>query len=571
MAQHYQHTAALPRHSEGNDDSDVEFVSYEAGMQTQFNPLSPAVAQFLCKKVEEQRSGTATCGLGAPCKITDTVGDGNCFFRAISKALCGSDELHLTIRRAVVTQLETYAPAYENILRSDYKSVSEYIRKSDIRSQGSWATEVEIQAAADFFDVSIYTFYEGCWIQYIPKGGRVSDQGIYLENCGYHYKNVVCVKRPEMQSCYNYCRPDSRGDSGTFSPYPPESAAHAGLVEENCDHFEEEVFPYGMDEEDWAFDGYRGKEEDYEMDGDRSEEEDEIDENLSEEEDEMDENLSEEEDETDENLSEEEDDDESQGVLPENKKLSWSAVNTSWGIFLEYLGERWWCLGSEDEIRSFMDNPERRPGDIVVSAPLSNTPGAVCSITLKTANSTPTTDVAIRGEFYTCTKLIEGEFSDLTKVIRYLVREMELKNVRLQPRPGTMPCNAQEFSGMHVAEELSLMMTTDTSRIFWGSYECAESPRYHDMLRRCALRKQKLGDSTKRLCVVTRCRSDHSLGYLFEVLSDQGEKFRVTFDRHGFAIGSASRFHKICDLLSYLNENERVLFLGVPRTWDAET
>lgn len=513
---HSQPTVTPPQPSKGSYDSDVEYVSSEAGEQTRFNPLSPAVAQFLREKVEERSSRTATRGLGTPCKISKTLGDGNCFFRAISKAVYGSEELHIPIRNAVVRQLQTYAPAYNNIVRSKFESVSEYIRKSGIHKPGSWATEVEIQVAADFFNINIYMFYSGHWIQYIPKGGWVSDQGIYLENSGCHYNNVVCVKRPETQSCYNYCRMDLNS----------ESMAHVGLVEE-------------IDEEDCAFNRYRGEEED----------------------------------EIEVNLSEEGDDYESQGDLPEEdtrwkEKLSWSVLNRSWGACLDWLGEHWWSRGSKDEIMSFMDDRERRTGDIVVSAPLTDTPGAVCAITLKTLTSTRTTDVTIYGAFFICTKLIRGKFSNLVDVINCLVGKMKFEYFNLQRSPMLMSCNPEEFSGMHVAEELKDMMM-NMSHIYWGSYESDESAQYLDMLHRCTLVKNKLNDSTCRVCVITRCRSDLSLGYLFEVVSDQGGKIRVTFDRRGFAIGSASRFHEITDLLSYLNKNQNVVFLKVPRAWDA--
>lgn len=95
-------------------------------------------------------------------------------------------------------QLESNDATYRSILRRRYLSVSEYISKSKMSSLGSWATEVEIQAAADCLGVSIYTYYTDCRLEYSCKGLQVSNQGIYLENRGNHYETVVCVKRYQM-------------------------------------------------------------------------------------------------------------------------------------------------------------------------------------------------------------------------------------------------------------------------------------------------------------------------------------------------------------------------------------
>ncbi|XP_029933210.1 uncharacterized protein LOC115377538 [Myripristis murdjan] len=58
--------------------------------------------------------------LGVPCSKERIVTDGNCFFRAISQAVSGSQKHH------------------------------QYIEQSRMRRVGSWATEVEIQATADW-------------------------------------------------------------------------------------------------------------------------------------------------------------------------------------------------------------------------------------------------------------------------------------------------------------------------------------------------------------------------------------------------------------------------------------
>ena len=174
------------------------------------------------------------------------------------------------------------------------------------------------------------------------------------------------------------------------------------------------------------------------------------------------------------------------------ENLSWSELNTSWGPFVEWLSERWWGQVSEDKIISFMNTNERRPGDVVVAAPFGDTPGAVCSISVKTENSVLTTDVVICGRFYRCVHLLQGKFSDPLKVIRHLVRDM--KCVQLQPRPKTIPSNTKYFSATHVAEELCFMVKM-LPRIFWGTYKRAESSsRYQQMIQHLQMTRRKLAD-----------------------------------------------------------------------------
>nr|XP_043868972.1 uncharacterized protein LOC122758736 [Solea senegalensis] len=193
-------------------DSDVAFVSEVTVKELVFNPVRNDVARTLCDKlhVESEKVDdvfSIVGVLGAPCKKDTIVGDGNCFFRSVSQAVCGSQKNHRKIRLAVVKQLEDNAVAYESILRSEFSSVSDYVIKSRMRYVGSWATEVEIQAAADCLGVSIFTYIGDRWLEYSCKNRQFSSQAVYLDNVnGNHYETVVCVHQPQSQFCYGYCK-----------------------------------------------------------------------------------------------------------------------------------------------------------------------------------------------------------------------------------------------------------------------------------------------------------------------------------------------------------------------------
>ena len=202
-------------------NSDVEFVSDVTVKKMQFDPLCKDVAKALCSQlnVEFEKPdapvSTAVGMLGTPCTKEKIVADGNCFFRAVSQAVSGSQKNHRKVRLAVVRQLERNAREYKNILRGEYSSVAEYISTSKMRYVGSWATEVEIQAAADMLGVNIFTYFGDRWLEYSCRNSCLSNQGIYLENCnGNHYETVVCVHQPQLPSCYGFCKVSSSYSKG---------------------------------------------------------------------------------------------------------------------------------------------------------------------------------------------------------------------------------------------------------------------------------------------------------------------------------------------------------------------
>ncbi|XP_050957725.1 LOW QUALITY PROTEIN: uncharacterized protein LOC127158760, partial [Labeo rohita] len=203
--------------------SDVQFISDEVNKNMTFSPISKNVCQTLCIRLNVDLEKinvpqfTRVGLLGVPCKNDSIVADGNCFFRAISQAVTGTQKYHRKIRLAVVQQLEKDSVKYQNILRTEYSSVSEYINKSKIRHVNTWATEVEIQATADYLGINVFTFFDGRWLKYTCNSKLLSNQSIYLENCnGNHYETVVCVYEPELQSCYGYCKTSESSMTGYY-------------------------------------------------------------------------------------------------------------------------------------------------------------------------------------------------------------------------------------------------------------------------------------------------------------------------------------------------------------------
>jgi hypothetical protein len=79
-------------------------------------------------------------------------GDGNCFFRALSKVIYNTESCHEEIRQAVVDVMEKYPKDFEQFI--DGKSL-EYHMKS-MRRSGTWGTQAEIYGAATLLQRDIY-------------------------------------------------------------------------------------------------------------------------------------------------------------------------------------------------------------------------------------------------------------------------------------------------------------------------------------------------------------------------------------------------------------------------------
>ncbi|XP_026121918.1 uncharacterized protein LOC113104784, partial [Carassius auratus] len=149
--------------------------------------------------------------MAEPCETKSILADGNCFFRAVAFAVSGSEEEHRKVRRAVVTHILQNEEKYVQNLRRGYSSVPEYIATSRMKYVGTWATEMEIQAASDLIGVDIFTYTREKWLKY--KSSNISSNrhscqhhGIYLKHVNScHYEVVVCVKTKDG-SCACFCK-----------------------------------------------------------------------------------------------------------------------------------------------------------------------------------------------------------------------------------------------------------------------------------------------------------------------------------------------------------------------------
>lgn len=124
--------------------------------------------------------------LGPPCTRATVKGDGNCFFRAISKAVSNTENNHVKIRSRLASYLQRLGA------REAHR----------VACLDSWAGALELEAMATMLQLRIYTYSLGKWT--CTHNKPTWDRSIYLVNEREYYNLVQCVESPDggCNTCY---------------------------------------------------------------------------------------------------------------------------------------------------------------------------------------------------------------------------------------------------------------------------------------------------------------------------------------------------------------------------------
>lgn len=192
--------------SDQNDD--VIFISQEQ-FQFTFSPLSTNSRKELCQKLNmpyicTEDSSDMHCpktNIATQRTEKEIIGDGNCFFRAISFSLTNSEDFHNIVRNAVCEHMLENRELFHPFLNNEL-SVETHLLSSQMLQEGTWATEIEIFATAHLLNTDIYTFSGGCWVRFSIKDVESSAQNrtgaIYLNHRQQnHYDVVLSVNTEE--------------------------------------------------------------------------------------------------------------------------------------------------------------------------------------------------------------------------------------------------------------------------------------------------------------------------------------------------------------------------------------
>ena len=174
---------------DNNNNDNITILNIDDTPSYIFNPLSIPQRKVICnrtgliyRKDELNFSNQGeNMGTRAP-KVRSIKGDGNCFFRAMSVGLTGWEVGHLKIRQQVCDHLITYG-LYTCQVEGKF-----YVNQNKMKHHGTYATDIEIMAAAQIFGVDIYVYhtYGGKlrWLRFPCKhsSGSASSNAIYFDN-----------------------------------------------------------------------------------------------------------------------------------------------------------------------------------------------------------------------------------------------------------------------------------------------------------------------------------------------------------------------------------------------------
>ena len=113
-------------------------------------------------------------------KVTKMLPDGNCLFRSLSFCLYQTQDRHMEIRSTLVEFIFKNGDHYKPLLFEG--TLTDHLEM--MRKPGAWGTQVELQAAADYYKMSIYLLtkreqqdrYQ--WYLYRPRNSAVPADGL---------------------------------------------------------------------------------------------------------------------------------------------------------------------------------------------------------------------------------------------------------------------------------------------------------------------------------------------------------------------------------------------------------
>ena len=163
-----------------SENSSVIYVSTDVAVNT-FKPLTLTSQLSLCRMlgihtsrpVESVFSSIQEPLTSRPDYIKTIVGDGNCFYRAVSYCPTKSEAYHMDIRLKLFSYMKQIHHMLSSVVMTG-ETVEQYLKSANIQKRGTWASQTEIIALSHFLktDIWIYTGVGGTW-KWANYSGRI--------------------------------------------------------------------------------------------------------------------------------------------------------------------------------------------------------------------------------------------------------------------------------------------------------------------------------------------------------------------------------------------------------------
>jgi len=175
---------------------------FSDGSKFRFHPINNKWQKEQCKIMNlayvqsDDFKTTKNSILHFPNVCAPTIPDGNCFFRAISLCITGTEVQHSEIRKLIIQFMKNH-----NTKVDDFSNTQNYITKSNMESDKVWATEVEMHFTAAFLSADIYSFTANQWLRFshslqLSTKPDYNKMAIYLNHKNSnHFEVVLKVKK----------------------------------------------------------------------------------------------------------------------------------------------------------------------------------------------------------------------------------------------------------------------------------------------------------------------------------------------------------------------------------------
>ena len=253
-----------------------------------------------------------------------------------------------------------------------------------------------------------------------------------------------------------------------------------------------------------------------------------------------------------------------------NEYGNWPLLNRSWLPLLESLGEKWWGSVSEEQLISYLNRPDVTVGAIAIAAYVGDMPGGVCSGMVKSPdNSLIPFAIYITRGYYKCTDFVDWDSGDPAAMIEDVIKAVP--EGYLMARPGDIPDGPNNSAGTLAVEGMRYMKQ-QLKHAWWGLLTGSSPGSYKhiEVIQDLQKMEEEHPNPAAAICHM----DDNDIGYLFELVTANGNSYKVTFDKYGFVlvkdvvvnnvIDTALHFDTMARLLDYMSKVEKVTFVPRP-------
>ena len=126
--------------------------------------------KFLTLKKGSHHHSSLTSGY----RVVGIERDGNCFFRCLSQLIHGTQMRHACLRRDLVQYMSCNKDLYCQLVDGSMEDHLHHLEFTDGRTL-SWATEAELKAAADWYNMEILVAQNRQFTEWIKFSGEEAD------------------------------------------------------------------------------------------------------------------------------------------------------------------------------------------------------------------------------------------------------------------------------------------------------------------------------------------------------------------------------------------------------------